>query len=206
MTRELRLGTLFLILLAGATLALPNATYANTYTYTGSALGVDPSAPTSIADLTNVHGSFTIVGALGANLANDDITGLITSFSFNDGLQTISSASTLTAEDFVVNTNGAGQIIDWAIDLATASGSMLSCWDDPQVDPYPPSGPYKADCEPGTGFGGSGDEVQTQGEIGLVVPGSGSWSTPESSTLPMIGFGVAGLIGIALLRNRSDLA
>ena len=218
MTRKLFLGTLLrkglfcnrpvvmiLALLAGLALALPVTTHADTYTYTGSALGVDPSFPTSTAGLTNVSGYFTVSGALPGGQTDDDITSLITSFSFSDGLQTITSASTLTAEDFVVNTNGSGQIIDWAIDLVTASGSILSCWDVPQVDPYPSSGSYMADCEPGTGFGGSGDEVQTAGEVGLVVPGSGSWSTPEPSALPMLGGGLLGLIGLAVRRKRSAL-
>lgn len=187
-------------------LVLPAITHADTYTYTGSTLGVDPSYSFP-AGLTNVSGYFTIPGTLGNNLVADDITGLITSFSFSDGLQTISSASTLTAEDFVVNTGSSGAIVDWAIDLATTSGSILSCWDVPQVNPYPPSGPYAGDCELGTGFGGSGDEVQTAGGVGLVVPGDGMWArTPEPSSLLLFGTGLVCFMGLAFLRKRSILA
>jgi hypothetical protein len=199
-------GLLALTLLAGVAV-WPALLYADTYTDTGSPLGQDPSDMTPITGLTNVSGYFTIPGALGGGLVADDITSAITSFSFGDGLQTISSASSLTAEDFVVNTNATGAITDWAIDLATTGGSILSCRDVPQVNPYPPGSPsYGGDCEIGTGFGGTGDEVQTQGEIGIVVPGHGTWSVPEPSSSPLWGAGVVGLIGMALLRKRSRWA
>jgi hypothetical protein len=189
---------LIFALLLGLMLALPAETHADTYTYTGSALGVDPSVPTPITDFTNITGYFTISGALGDGLTDDDITSSITNFSFSSGPhQTITYASAPSLEDFVVNTNATGQIIDWAIELGNASGSILSCWDVPQVNPYPSAGPGKGDCEIGTGFGGSGDEAQYAGEVGLVVPGAGAWATPEPSSSLMLGAGLLGLIVMA---------
>ena len=193
-----RANLLMAATLVAVMLVLSTVTFADTYTYTGSPLGQDPSDPTPITGLTNVSGWFTISGALAPNLADTDITGLITSFSFSDGLQTITQADTFNAEDFVVNTDASGNIIGWAVDLNTPGGFILSCNDQGQVDPYPPSG-Y---CEPGTGFGGTGDEVGTQGEVGLVVPGSGAFTTPEPSALPMLAVALAGLIGLRTVRNR----
>ncbi len=90
-------GAIILGLLFGA---LASPALATTYTYTGAvyASTVPFPGPCGAGTCTNyttamsLTGSFTTAAPLGANLANVDIAALVTSFSFNDGINTYSSA------------------------------------------------------------------------------------------------------------------
>ena len=187
---QVLVATLFLCVL---TLASTGVVRADTYSYTGSALG--PDSPNAFdPSFTNVSGFFTVVGALPNNLTLFDITSLVTNFSFSDGVATISTAD-VPSESFVASTSNTGAIINWEVDLQTASDTILSCHDVPQV--------LLKNCEPGTGFGGTGDEVLHPGSVGLVVPGSGTWMvTPEPSSVVLLCTGLLGLMGMGLYKKR----
>jgi Bacterial Ig-like domain (group 3)/IPTL-CTERM motif len=106
-------GAVLVSLLAGfATLAS-----ATTYTYTGALYtSATPfTGPCTAAPCTNyttamrVTGSFTTAAPLAANLNNVNIVALVTSFSFNDGINTYSSSDPNTRiRSFDASTDNAG--------------------------------------------------------------------------------------------------
>lgn len=165
-----------------------------TYTYTGNALGADP--PYSLSPFTTsdiVSGFFTLSTPLADDLAFTDITSLVTSFSFGDGLQTFTNSSTLTSEVFEVATDSTGAIDAWEVDLFTSTGGFLSCNGDLS----------DADaCSPGNGWGigGAADETFYPGAVGLNEADAGKWTaTPEPSLLGLVGLG---LLGMAVVVRR----
>jgi hypothetical protein len=96
-----------------------------TYTYTGSEFGVDAdccgfaTSPYSLTD--NVSGSFTVAAALGDSMSFTDITSNVTSFSFSDGVQTLTNLSALPDVTFEVGTDASGNIDAWFINLENPS-------------------------------------------------------------------------------------
>lgn len=65
-----------------------------------------------------VTGSFTTPVPLGANLVSVDISGTVTGFSFNDGLQTFASSDPdVSVQNMIVSTDGAGVVTGWTIQL-----------------------------------------------------------------------------------------
>src|SRR5205809_130554 len=91
---------------------------AATYTFTGPAFSSVQSNTTctvgTCATYTtsmNVTGSFTTAAPLAANLSNTNVAALVTSYSFNDGVNTIASPdSNARIHTFTVTTNGSGAI------------------------------------------------------------------------------------------------
>ena len=105
--------------------AIANSAAATTYVYSGpnytSASGVYTTAMT-------ITGNFTTAAPLPANLANAPIgpggANLVTSWSFFDGVNTLTSANSGlfsgAPTNFAVSTNAAGQITTFNIIVATA--------------------------------------------------------------------------------------
>ena len=112
-SRNTGCSTILCLLLAG--LAWP--ALAATYTYTGAnyTTTVPFTAPCTVGTCANyttgmsVTGSFTTAAPLAANLASVNIAALVTSFSFNDGINTFSSANANSwIISFDASTDGSG--------------------------------------------------------------------------------------------------
>jgi hypothetical protein len=185
-------GLLAALLLYGLALLSPATVFADTETYTGNDLGPDPpyqfNPPYTTSDA--VTGYFTINGALGDDLPNmTNITGLVTSFSFSDGVQTFTQNSPLMFEEFEVATNNLGAIDAWEVLLGTGyQNIILSCSGDLSRSDA---------CSPGNGWGvgNSADETFYSGSVGLNEGMPGKWSAPEPSGLVLLGCGILALAG-----------
>ena len=197
MKRSFLLTALFVCALTIA----PFATiYADvTYSYTGKNLGPDPGYTFSPYYTTSdsVLGTITLTSALGAGMSLTDITGMITSFSFTDGAQAYTQASSLTVEDFKVATDGSGNIDAWQVAVgANFNYFILSCNGDFSDSDY---------CSPGNGWGigGAADEVFFSPAVGINEGTPGTWGlAPEPSSLLLFGSGVLGLAG--MIRRRIE--
>ena len=99
----------------------PLPAYAATYDYTGNDFTSfsDPTAYTSNDYITI---SFTTADALADKL--DDVYFILTDFTFQDGVQTLSSIAGDTAAG-LISTNATGQIIDWYLTAGDGSGVYL---------------------------------------------------------------------------------
>jgi hypothetical protein len=69
----------------------------------------------------SVTGSFTVPDALAGNLVDSVITP--TSFTFSDGRVTWDETTVLTEASFIVSTDNLGNIVAWAIHLASCTGT-----------------------------------------------------------------------------------
>lgn len=94
-------------------MALPLSAQPTTYTYTG-----DPysSADPPYAAGGSLTGSFELANPLPGFLPLSELTGLLVDFSFNDGVETRTLATSFVC-DFNVATDGAGNITQWEIRL-----------------------------------------------------------------------------------------
>jgi hypothetical protein len=193
-------------LLGILSLWVPSALRADstTYTYTGNTLQQDTtgcSGPCSFpynGTTDAVTGSFTLSTALGDSTALTNITNDVTSFSFSDGLQTITNNTTGVSDAFFVATNASGGISAWGISLSLPSGDFIVTCDgdttnNKMIDP----------CSPGNGWGvgGAADETGYTGGIGLIESDAGTWSVPEPSSLLLTVMGLAALT-VAMRRKR----
>jgi hypothetical protein len=105
------------VLLALLWLSLPGPSRAEVaYQYTSAFFDNVAGIYTTSDRLT---GQFTTAAPLPANLSFQDISSLVTSFSFSDGHQTISELDlgNFFVFDFYVSTDSAGEIADWRIQL-----------------------------------------------------------------------------------------
>jgi hypothetical protein len=70
------------------------------------------NCPATYTTAMRVTGSFTTAGPLAANLSNVDVSSLVTSYSYNDGINTIASGDpNARINDFHVSTDGSGAIV-----------------------------------------------------------------------------------------------
>lgn len=138
------------VLLSALLLPLPLVADTWTYTYTGNDFQAGLTVlPYTTSDFTSV--SFTLAAPLADNYGNP-VTGLaprITplAWSFSDGVQTDTSADAGAFSDFLLVTNGSGQIVDWDVweefgpsyvnDISTIDNFPLygsETWDDGTMD------------------------------------------------------------------------
>ena len=93
-----------------------------------------------------VRGSFTVSAPLAANLSFSSITP--SAFSFTDGVTSLTNSSSLSVSSFAVSTDANGNIVSWAIELATVT-SFGGCLVNNQTigtlsNPAPPNGDGQA--------------------------------------------------------------
>jgi hypothetical protein len=155
------------------------------YTYTGSDFG-PTSGPYTTTDM--VTGTIDLATALGDNLGLSSI--LPDSFSFSDGVQTITSSDSLSKESFNVATDANGYIVAWSIILETDVSDGISSNFNP-------------------GFVVPGDIAYLNGgsDGAAVTLTPGSW-TPLPAALPLFatGLGAMGLLGWRRKRKNAALA
>ncbi len=130
-----------------------------TYTYTGNDFQT-ATAPYTTTDF--VSGSFTLASALGDNLVLASETP--TSYSFSDGVQTISSLSPPTDVTFEISTDASGKIDGWFINLENPS----------------PFNQIFTETSPNQEDGGS-----SSGGEGLVFFDEGTWQVSGGGTSPV---------------------
>jgi hypothetical protein len=146
-----------------------------TYTYTGNDFTL-VQGPYTTSD--SVMGTIVLSAPLPANLSSfTDETALLISYSFSDGVQTLTNLNSHAA-DFAFQTSPLGAITLWDIEFRTV----------------PPTNEIEsAKTAPGVahdlGAAGLGAAGQNEGDPGV-------WSVPEPGTLSML---FSGLLGLAML-------
>jgi hypothetical protein len=152
-----------------------------TYTYTGNDFQTATS-PYTTSDF--VSGFFTLASALGDNLVDDSVTPA--SYSFSDGVQTITSASPPTDVTFEVSTDASGNISGWFINLESPSPFFqISTETTPNQEDF------------GVSSGGEGLNFFAEGT--WVMTGGGTSPVPEPGNVAVIGLG---LVGIGWVRRK----
>ncbi len=149
-----------------------------TYTYTGNDF-TTVEGPYTTSD--SVSGSFTVASPLGDNLSNFGF--LPTSFSFTDGVQTLTNSDASLGSFFYVWTGGSGNVTSWNFGIPgpDLSGGIFTA--------ATPSH-YRTDSG---GFSDSG--------MGVNFYNPGTWSvqssvTPEPGSWMLLGTGMLGLLGL----------
>jgi hypothetical protein len=175
---------------------VPSANADTVYTYTGNPFaeffGVD-SCSMGVGECS-LSGSFTVASPLPDNRAFGAITPL--SFSFTDGVNTITSADSLTLNILEVATNASGQIDEWYVhyNVNAPGDTTLELTTDSEL--FAPSG--WGDL---TGLVSNVSPYPFVGNAS-IFDDSGTWSTPaaaavpEPSSLMLLGAGFLGLAGL----------
>ena len=185
---------------------------ATTYTYTGNNF-------TSVSNLFTTSDSMfisiTTSTPIPANSSNYDATGIVTSFSFSNGVGTVTD-STATGTLFRFSTDGTGAITDWAVLAGDVSGGgSLSC----QLGTTIMIIVDDAACAPGGLVGGTahvdfGLHIDPASSQASVVDSPGPWTgggisaSVPSLQIPavMVLLGLLGSMGFVLLRAESSWA
>jgi len=199
MHRKSLLAISAVLLTCAVALLSPAALYAGVeYTYAGNPLGPDPpytfNPPYTASD--SVKGYFTVGASLGDNLAFTNITGLVTSFWFTDGVQTLTQNTPGVSDTIEVATDGSGEVDAWEVEVGDCVNCIiLSCNGDLTGTDA---------CSPGNGWGvgGAADETFYPGSVGLIEGYPGKWSVPEPSSVVLLGSGVLGLVGAVRRKLR----
>jgi hypothetical protein len=94
-----------------------------TYTYTGNVFTYFYNSDTCPPECS-ISGSFTMPQPLAPNLPWPTAVAGYTSFTFTDGINVIDSANVSQVYDFDVQTNAAGDIVQWVLYLYSYNGSQ----------------------------------------------------------------------------------
>ncbi len=196
------------LILSAALLALRFPLMADpiTYTYTGNdfttldAQGGDPMVYTS-SDF--VSGEFTLSTPLVGNLPS--LTAIApTSFSFSDGVQTITNLSA-SSWYFDVGTDGNGAITAWYVFVTTPNGDYVDTYSasnvgdvgqyDFQVLSYYNCGWFGCSENVALSEGSNSDSPGTWTNSDAAPESQDPASTPEPGGLVLVGTGIFGLAG-----------
>lgn len=174
----------FFALLAALLVPLPASAGTVTYTYTGADF---TSVSGSYTTSDSVSGEFTLPAPLADNLTV--LTAITpTSFSFSDGVQTLTQAN--ASAGFDVATNSSGSITQWYILIQTTAGGALETIDYPSLIV-------------------EDDASSAAGSEGLSAFSPGTWtetdivSTPEPASLFLVGSGLAAAFARRLRKVRN---
>ncbi len=188
------------VVLCGLVLAalLTTSAWADTvYTYTGNPfnLGNEPdntvAPPFTTSD--SVSGWFTVATPFGLNMALAQVNSI--SYSFTDGLNTITTGKATTFFDFEIGTDATGAINVWDVDLGDAAFNYVG------TDFGPASG---GNLDLGiwvdNPFASVGENEEDPGTWTVSSTDPTPAATPEPSSIALLGTGALGLAG--MLRRR----
>jgi len=206
------------VLIACAVLISAPQARAITYIYTGpdftSIVNQDPPAGTYTTSMS-VSGNFTLAAPLG-----DNFSGFVTptSFSFFDGRNTITDASSFVSSNFDLTTDGSGNIVQWHVFVSIFPTPLAV---GTQIDEINSTSlAFGGSFTPGDqatiiqcttvftgGCSGSNDIANTISTFFAV----GSWSsntaaTPLPAALPLFATGLGGLGLLGWRRKRKAQA
>ena len=171
----------FVVVVAAALSAMGGGARADTiYTYTGNNFTDVAAPPYTTSD--HISGFIDLAIPLGDNATNVNVSPV--SFSFSDGVQTISSLQTTLGDVFNFFTNAVGDISSWNVFIMTEGRSEI------QSQNLTTIGARDVVFDSGTLF--------TAGASNIARPGAWTVSTtPLPATLPLFatGLGAMGLLG-----------
>ena len=150
------------------------------YTYTGNDF-TSAISPYTTSD--SITGYFVVATPLAANLSLGPITPI--SFSFSDGVDTLTNANT-TSQTFYVATSPSGSLSNWGIAVATAASTegIEIC--------------NSAICTPSQ-FDNGWTDNEASSAVNRSDPGSWQSSVPEPPSMATL---ITGLLGLVLLFRR----
>ncbi len=108
---QMRISSILTLPLLFGLVFVSGTAAAATYAYFGG--NFDTASGTYTTAMRNT-GQFSVAGTLPVNMPNTDISAQVTSYSFNDGVQTLTQANSKSL-GFSVSTDGAGNISTWNI-------------------------------------------------------------------------------------------
>ena len=188
------------------------------YTYTGqnftNVSAFDPTPPIgSYTTSMNVSGTITLSNLLAPNLPLQDITAQILDFAFFDGRTTITkaTASQPSLTDFFIETDAAGNITRWGIQIFKGNFFLQTLGEQTyriETSIFRDQGVI-AEC---TAVGSLGCSFALT-DAGFNERTPGGWSNPDIATplpaaLPLFasGLGALGLLGWRRKKKRPALA
>lgn len=175
------LFTPFLILAFLFTIALGHS-LAATYSYQSPNYSFIIGSP-GLTTSMHVTGSFDISGYLGPNLSNQDITGILTQYSFNNGIDTFTQANSIPCT-FRVSTDSQGNITQYVMDLrespAPAVGNPIKF-----LDIYNP-GWTGADSGNAPSPGSSCASISPNNRAYTADGDYGTWVSPQQASIPTL--------------------
>lgn len=211
-TREILIGCCAIVAFGAVGFA---DTY--TYTYTGQDYQFAQGAYTTSERVT---GEVTVAAPLATGLALN--TGVaqpftVLSFSFSDGVQTITNASPdLTTSAIDIGTNAAGLPVQWSVDLYQRvvegylffGGSLIPQYGFNQILTTDQTN-FKEDWvfngySPRGGSGWLGENSNDPGTWTLTVNPTPAAATPEPSSIALVATGMLGMAGWVRRRGKGQ--